>query len=127
MKYILLTGLLAIASCSSTGKLTAGNGKVIVQREDANGETVNVTCTMFDAQNSHTLILSDVWIGEERFGGDSSGTVRLSLKPGRYQMEARSFGFENYKYALSVKRGKKTGLLFYLVPYKNNAPLPPFH
>jgi uncharacterized membrane protein len=126
VEYILFLGLL-VQSCHSPGKLNTESGKVIVQSQPSNNDGAGIIGSVFDFQTGKKLMLSDVWIGDERYACDSTGNFSVRLSPGKYDLEARSFGFENFKYPLSVSKGKTLNLLFYLVPFKNRVQTNPFH
>lgn len=117
MKYIIVLFVFFL-SCKPAKNLSQEDGKVVIDETMGHNDSTIVKGNIYELSTGDKLKLSDIWLNNKRYECDTNGFFQININPGRYHVEARSFGYENYKYKLSIKKGTAVRLSFYLVPFK---------
>ncbi|MBX9784845.1 MAG: tyrosyl-DNA phosphodiesterase 1 [Chitinophagaceae bacterium] len=94
-------------------------GRIQVERLPFKNDSCLVTGAILDFLSNEKLKLCDFWINNKRYDCDSSCNFLIFLNPGRYIIEARSFGYENLKYKFRIKKNEQIRFRFYLFPFKS--------
>jgi hypothetical protein len=119
MKLILLLlislPVLGISQVSTPNK----KGKIQIERLRLAKDSSIVTGVIYDYQTHEQLKLCDFWINNKRYDCDTLCNFFVFLRKGRYVIEARSFGYENFKYKFRIQENERISFKFYLVPYQN--------
>jgi uncharacterized membrane protein len=118
MKYIFFLTIIFILSCNTSKELINENGKLIIQKLTSRDSSI-ISGNMFELQTGEKLKHSDIWVESKRFECDTSGYFKINLPSGKYEVEARSFGFNNFKHSIIIKKGEMINLQYYLVPFKS--------
>ncbi len=117
-RSIIILLLFIVVSCK-TLKKTTDTGNVVSNFINTSGNSSIIKGRMYEKSTKDSLKLCDVWIGNIRYDCDSSGRFQLEVKPGRYKLNARAFGFSNISYKVRIKRGQQIVLEFYMSPYRD--------
>lgn len=120
--YLSVLAILFLLSCRSSRTHDTNSGKVITQRNTSSGDSTLIKGAIYELASSEKLIISDIWIKEQRFACDANGNFNISLTPGKYKIIARSIGFSNLTYTVKMGKGEIVNLSFYLVPAKDIQP-----
>lgn len=124
--YFIIISLF-IFFCWSPKCAAQDKGKVTIEKTIGNIDSTTIEGNIYELSTGDNLKLSDIWIDDKRYQCDTNGHFQLKINPGKYNIEARAFGFKNYKYKLTIKKSEILNLSFFLVPYKNEKPYKRIH
>lgn len=114
-------------SCKPAKNISMEEGKVVITVTKENSDSTILGGNIYELSTGEKLKLSDIWINNKRYECDTNGFFQININPGTYHIEARSFGFENYKHKLSIKKGSIIMLSYYLVPFEQKKPYRQIH
>ena len=128
MKHLsALTIVALLLGCQSTNFAIHENGKVVMEQRKVGTDSTCIKGFIAELSTGEKLQIADIWLGNHRYDCDTNGRFNLQIKPGRYTIETRSFGFRNVKYRTSIRKGEQQSLQFFLVPYKSEKPSKQIH
>ncbi|TAH14516.1 MAG: hypothetical protein EAZ12_00290 [Sphingobacteriia bacterium] len=119
MKCIIFLTIFLIVSCNYPKELMNENGKLVIQKHHTILDSSIITGNIFELQTGEKLKLCDIWVENRRYESDTTGYFKITLPSGKYEVEARSFGFNNFKHSIIIKKGEIVNLHYFLVPFKS--------
>jgi hypothetical protein len=126
-RFLIYIAVLSTASCYTTKNSVQELGKVIIEKQSDLNSHIVLRGNIYELSTGDKLMLSDIWIGNKRYACDTNGHFQIKINSGKYIIEARAFGFKNYRHKLKIKKGDVFTLLYYLVPYKMEKPQKQMH
>lgn len=98
--------------------LPQDNGKAVVAQKTTGNSTTLIKGFIKELSTGDPLKLSDIWIADKRVVCDTTGAFSVEFVPGTHTLDARAFGFKNFKYKFQIRKGENIVVDFYLAAEK---------